>query len=321
MPSIEYWYQSQRLVLGSGRPVVLGRLVERAQQVLAPAHDQRADVVGLEEPLVRVDRDAVGALQSGNAVRVALAQARGAAVGGIDVQPHGLALGDVGQAHGVVDRAGVRGARDGRDRERGQSRRAVSSIASATGAGLQPEPLVAVDHHAACPRGTPGHPSARDDREVGLVAGVHAHALQVGCRAARPAVPRSLASQMSRATVSAMMLAMTPPLVSTPQPSGPEPDEVAEPAGDLFLDERADRAGVPHVDALVDPLRQHLAGDRARQRGRREVAERPGVLGVVGGRRDPFPELRQDLAPDGVGEVGAATGSDVGPKKASRASG
>ena len=36
-------------------------------------------------------------------------------------------------------------------------------------------------------------------------------------------MPRSFASQTSRATVIAMTLAMTPPLVSTPQPSGPKP--------------------------------------------------------------------------------------------------
>ena len=110
-----------------------------------------------------------------------------------------------------------------------------------------------------------------------------------------PGVPRSLASHTSRARVIAMMLAMTPPRGQHPPAVLTEPDEVAEPPGDLFLDEGADRSCVPDVDPLMDPLRQHLAGDRHRQRRRREVAERARMLGVVGVRRHPRSELGQDL--------------------------
>ena len=44
------------------------------------------------------------------------------------------------------------------------------------------------------------------------------------------------------------------------------PDEVAEPADHLLLDEGADRSRVPDVDPLLEPLRQDLAADRHRQR-------------------------------------------------------
>ena len=61
-----------------------------------------------------------------------------------------------------------------------------------------------------------------------------------------------------------MKLAITPPEVRTAKPAGAVPDEVAQPADDLFLDEGARRAGVPDVDALVEDLGEHLADDRHR---------------------------------------------------------
>ncbi len=73
------------------------------------------------------------------------------------------------------------------------------------------------------------------------------------------------------------------------------PDEVAEPADHLLLDERADRAARPDVDALVRPLGQNLAGDRHRQRRRREVGERSRVVGVEQIGRQALAELVEDL--------------------------
>ena len=48
-----------------------------------------------------------------------------------------------------------------------------------------------------------------------------------------------------------MKLAMTPPLVSSPNDAVAVADEIAQPAHDLLLDERRDGPGVPDVDALV----------------------------------------------------------------------
>ncbi len=77
-------------------------------------------------------------------------------------------------------------------------------------------------------------------------------------------------------------------------------DEVAQPAEDLLLDERADRARMPDVDALLRDLREHLAGHGGEQGRRREVAERARVVGTHRVRRDP----RRELAQHGVEGVG-----------------
>ena len=61
-----------------------------------------------------------------------------------------------------------------------------------------------------------------------------------------------------------MKLAITPPEVEEPEAALAVADEIAQPADDLLLDERADRAGMPDVDALLGDLREQLAGDRRR---------------------------------------------------------
>ena len=101
----------QRLVLRLPHPVVLGLAVERVAQVLLALHEQRADVVGLEEPLVRIDRDGVGPRQPGHAVGVAGRQAHGTPVRGVHVEPQAFPLGHVGELVHRVDRARVRRAR------------------------------------------------------------------------------------------------------------------------------------------------------------------------------------------------------------------
>src|SRR6476620_12108428 len=67
----------QWLVLGTARGVVLGRPVERFPEILSPADDERADVVGLAEPLVWIDRHGVRQLQTGHAGGVARREPRG----------------------------------------------------------------------------------------------------------------------------------------------------------------------------------------------------------------------------------------------------
>src|SRR5262249_3324969 len=68
----------------------LGRAVERLAQVAAVPDEQRAHVVRLEEPLVRVDRHAVRELEARHPPRVARRQARGPAVRGVDMEPQAL---------------------------------------------------------------------------------------------------------------------------------------------------------------------------------------------------------------------------------------
>ena len=72
-------------------------------------------------------------------------------------------------------------------------------------------------------------------------------------------------------------------------------DEVAQPAHDLLLDERRERAGVPHVDALVRDLGEELTHDRHRQRRWGEVAELARMLGVHQSARESIGEFRDHV--------------------------
>ena len=100
---------------------------------------------------------------------------------------------------------------------------------------------------------------------------------------------------MSRATVSAMMFAITPPEVSTAQEPSPNPISARNQRRDLLLDERADGSRDPDVDALVHPLREELARDRHRERRGGEVAVRPGVLRIEDVGRDALAELTKHV--------------------------
>ena len=81
-----------------------------------PVH-QRAAVVWCEEPLVRVDNEAVCAFDSGEDVAHGWRGEPRSAVGAIDVQPHPELLADVRHVCQVVDEALVGGPRRGDDRE------------------------------------------------------------------------------------------------------------------------------------------------------------------------------------------------------------
>ncbi len=111
----------QWLVLRLPDPVVLRFPMERVPQVLLSLHQQRADVVGLEEPFVRIDRHGVGPLQTCDATRVALRQPYRSAVRGVHVEPEPFPLGQVRKLVHRVDRAGVGRSGDGGDAERGDA--------------------------------------------------------------------------------------------------------------------------------------------------------------------------------------------------------
>ena len=242
----------ERLVLRTVRCVVLGRPMERVEEVLAATHDERADVVGLEEPLVRIDRDRVGELEAGHALRVARRQPRGAAVGGVHVEPQPSASRESRERRDVVDRAGVRRPGDGADRERRQPRRAVRRDRGGDRLGPQPEPVVGGDHAQRVLR-EPEDVEPAPDREVRLVARVDAHAVQIGT--ARGAVQTAERPQMDLAGHGERHEVGHHAAAGEHAPCARrQPDEVAEPADDLLLDEGADRARVPDVDALLEPL-------------------------------------------------------------------
>ena len=83
-------------------------------------HDQTAAAVGQEHPLVGVEGDGVGSLDALESLVAALGELEEAAVGGVDVEPEVVLLGEVGQVVQGVDGAGVGGAGAGDDEERGR---------------------------------------------------------------------------------------------------------------------------------------------------------------------------------------------------------
>ncbi len=132
------------------------------------------------------------------------------------------------------------------------------------------------------------------DREMRLVAGVDARALEVLStrRRRQPAHPTEMQVARERHAHEVRHDA-----AARQQTEGPRPvaDEVAQPADHLFLGERREGPGVPHIDALVRHLREQLAHDRHRQRRWREVAELPRVLGVHQAARQAGGELVDDV--------------------------
>src|SRR5579862_542936 len=115
-------------------------------EVLAPTHHQRADVVRLEEPFVRVDGDRVAELETPDTVGVARREPGRAAVRGIDMEPQSLLFADVRESWDVVDGSGVGGPCDSRDAERHETSRSVLRDLTDHRFGAKAEPVVARDH-------------------------------------------------------------------------------------------------------------------------------------------------------------------------------
>ena len=158
---------------------------------------------------------------------------------------------------------------------------------------MQPEPVIGREHDQRLGRKAELVERPRD-REMGLVARVDARALER--RAPGWPVQPGQATEMHVADEGHR------DEVGHHAARGHQPEaavaiahEVAQPADDLLLDERTDRAGMPDVHALVRPLGEHLARDRCDQRRRREVAERARVVAVERVGRDPGAELVEDV--------------------------
>ena len=206
---------------------------------------------------------------------------------------------DVRELADPVDRARVRRARDPGDGERRQAGRRVAGDGRRDRGAPKPEQLVGRDDDEGLGREAEQVKGPRD-REVGLVAGVDPRALEV--LAARRTAEAQQSSEMQVARDRhAHEVGHDPARGQETERAGPVPDEVAQPADDLLLDERGHRAGVPDVDALVRHLGEQLAHHRDRQRRRREVAELARVLGVHLAAREARPELRRGSRRPGSG--------------------
>ena len=274
--------------------VVLRRATaEDGTQRPAVADEQTADVVGLEEPLVGVDGHRVGAVEVRDAIPVPHRQPCATAVCRIDVQPQALGLGHVGQLADGVDRTRVGRAGDSRDGVWRQTGRSVAGHGIGDRGPTQVEVVVGWEHDQRLGR-EPELVERPRDREMRLVAGVDPGALEI-LAARRPwQVPDAAETQVARQR--------HPHEIGHHAAAGEEPEavrpvahHVAQPAHDLFLGERREGTGMPHVDALVGHLREQLAHDRHRERRRREVPELARVLGVHQAARQAGGELFDDV--------------------------
>ncbi len=267
----------------------------------AVADQQAADVVRLEEPLVRVERDRIGAIEVGHARGVAGRQSGGTSVRGVDVEPQVLGRGHVGQLADDVDRAGVGRPGHAGDRERDEARRPVGGDGGGDRRAAQPEPIVRREHDQRLGREAQQIEGASDG-EMRLVGGVHPNAVE-GRPTGRPAGAEQPAEVDVAGQGHAHEVGHHPARGQQPECVRTVPDEVGQPAHDLLLDERGERPGVPHVDALVGHLGEQLTHHRDGQRRRREVAELARVLRVHLAARQPVAELVQH-AGDRAGGAG-----------------
>src|SRR5439155_22519186 len=88
----------------------LRRDLEAAPQGGAVTDEKRAELDGLIQPLVRIERDRVGELHAGKRLTSALAETRKRAVCAVDVEPDSPLAAEVRQLFERVDGASCRGA-------------------------------------------------------------------------------------------------------------------------------------------------------------------------------------------------------------------
>ncbi len=209
------------------------------------------------------------------------------------MEPEALALGDVGQLAGQVDRAGVRRADHGRDRERGQPGSPIRGDRFRDRIPPQPEPLVGRDEMERL-RWEAELVERPGDREVGLVRRVDPGPLEPAT-AGRSVEAQDPGEVDVAGHGHAHEVGHDPARGEHAEALRAVADEVAQPAPDLLLDEGAARPGMPHVHPLVGELGQQLADDRGDERRGREVTERPGMPGVELMRGEADPELLEQL--------------------------
>jgi hypothetical protein len=215
----------------------------------AVADQQATDVVGLEEPFVRVYGDRIGAVEVRDAIGVAHGESRRAAVGRVHVEPQSLRFGHVRQLADGVHGTGVGGSGNRRDRERPEARGAIACYGRRDRRAKKPEPLVRRDHDERLGR-EPELVQRPRDREMGLIRGVDAHAFEHRpARAARPQEPpeSDVARQGHAHEVGHHAAEVS-------SPTRRRTRRVAQPSDDLLLDEGGDRPRVPYVDAMVGHL-------------------------------------------------------------------
>ena len=289
---------------------VVGADLERVPQRSPVAHEQAAALVGLVQPLVRVERDRVGERDTGERGPPTLGQDREAAVRGVDVEPDPALPAERRELFERIDRTRARRARvrDGEERpppaglvggDRGRERRRLEPQVLADG---QDPHLVGPEAERPC------SPCERRVRLVGDVDDeVVAHrADERLARAGERGQVRGRAAGHERAGR-----------------LGRIADPVLEPAEDLQLELR--RAGGLHPRARVDVARaRDEVAERARPgAGGRHEREVAGMGGAAREREDvpeePLEEPSSNGSPAAVGGCASLRGDLLGRRPCAEA--
>ena len=215
----------------------------------------------------------------------------------------------------LVDRAGVRRAGDGGDRERTSGRAPGLRRSPRRPAPPRSRKSASDGTRWSVSAGKPSSSSARPIEKWAWSRGVDPDALERSAagRVAGPGQARR-GGRRGRPSV-AMKLAITPPEVRMPNGSSSAPSGPAGyPTRSVSQRTTSSSTNAPAGPACqtstpwLGDLGEQLADDRHDQRRRREVAERGRVVGVEQVRARPVRGIRASTASAVVGEVGRGAG-------------
>lgn len=189
---------------------VVGLAAVGASQRPEVADQETAGAVGEEHPLVRIEGDGVGELDSRERLAPAGGQREEAAVGCVDVHPQAVLAGDPGDLRERIDGAGVRRAAARDDQKGAPAGRPVLAQGGLERLGEHPEPRVARDD----PQGAAGSPATAAALVTEWWTWSETYIVP-----SRNSSPR----RSERAATSADRLASDPPVVRRPPAPSPRP--------------------------------------------------------------------------------------------------
>ena len=247
------------------RRQIRGRRLVRRAKCRAVANQQRTGAVRQEHPLVRIERQRVGARQPAQRLVQLVAEIEERAVRAVDVMPQPFGIADVGDRIQGIDRAGVRRPRardDGEGREAGAP---IGGDRLGQQIDAHPETVVrrdrphAIGHHA-------GELRRLQHRMVRLVRGIEHAAPNLGAEMALARADDGVECRHRAAgrEQAARLLRKSHP--------------VAQPVERVRLELHERRRRLPDAGVTVDGVR-----DEVGERRRKQAAA--GNIGEVAGRR------------------------------------
>ena len=254
--------ERERLVVSAQ---ILGRQRERLAPLVRPRSPDERAVGRDEQPLVRVDHEAVGELDAVCRPALLLADPGGARVGGVDVEPGTGCVRPPGELAHRVDRSERR-----RAHSRDDTRRVVEVVA------VDAHPQLVVHRNLA--QLHPEHPRVLFHGRM-RVLGAHDDV-------APRHVPRGDQRCEGRGGGRVLDVAV---------PAFGEAEQLSHPVCDAQLELRRGRGSAPDERDLVQRRGEQLREDRRLRRGDCEVGEEARALPVRHGRQEKLVEVAQDI--------------------------